>query len=110
MTYNFTEWVKGSLNEAPNSLSRCPVSDPQTQDMLAECDPDDNVEASIAEIHAISSGEQESFHLQDLQRRTMFTNNYHTISLKVFQTSGVSCPMSARHFGGFGVSYPWTMV
>ena len=55
MVYNFTaEWDNGSLNEAPDSLSRYPVSDPQIQDMLAECDPDDN---TIAEMRAISSGE-----------------------------------------------------
>ena len=37
MAYNFTaEWVKGSLNNAPDALSRNPVSDPEPTDMLAE--------------------------------------------------------------------------
>ena len=32
MAYNFTtEWVKGALNHAPDTLSRNPVSDPQPQ-------------------------------------------------------------------------------
>ncbi len=69
MAYNFTaEWIKGSLNSAPDALSCYPVSDPQPQEMLAERDPDNGIEASIAEIRAISSGSQESIRLQNLRR------------------------------------------
>ena len=39
MAYNFTaEWVKGTLNNAPDALSRNPVSDPLQHKMLAEHD------------------------------------------------------------------------
>ena len=55
MAYNFTAyWVKGSLNEAPDSLSHYPVSDPQTRT------------CSRQQCGSIHSGEQESFCLQDL--------------------------------------------
>ncbi len=71
MAYNFTaEWVKGPLNGAPDALSRYPVSDPQLQEMLAERDPDNRLEASIAEIRAVSSGAPESIRLQDLHKYT----------------------------------------
>ena len=37
MAFNFTtEWVKGALNNAPDALSRYPVADPQTHEMLAK--------------------------------------------------------------------------
>ena len=37
MGYNFTvQWIKGNNNNAPDALSRNPVSDPQKEDMLAE--------------------------------------------------------------------------
>ena len=39
MAYNFTaEWVKGTLNNALDVLSRNPVSDPLQHEMLAERD------------------------------------------------------------------------
>jgi len=65
MAYNFTtEWVKGALNHAPDALSQNPVSDPQTQDMLIECDDCSSSETTIAEIRAIVSQQQESMPLQ----------------------------------------------
>ena len=37
MGYAFTaEWVKGALNNAPDALSRSPVSDPEPDELLAE--------------------------------------------------------------------------
>ena len=37
MGYSFTaEWVKGARNNAPDALSRSPVSDPEQEDLLAE--------------------------------------------------------------------------
>ena len=69
MAYNFTtEWVKGALNHAPDALSRNPVSDPQPQDMLVECDDSSSPETTIAEIRAIISEQQESVRLQDLRK------------------------------------------
>lgn len=69
MAYNFTaEWVKGTLNNAPDALSRNPVSDPQPQEMLAEHDPNNNPETTIAEIRSIANKQQESVRLQDLRK------------------------------------------
>ena len=59
MAYNFTaEWVKWSLNNAPDALSRNPVSDPEPTDMLAERSEDGEEELSVAEIRAVSGGQQ----------------------------------------------------
>ena len=77
MAYNFTaEWVKGILNNAPDALSRNPVSDPQPQEMLAERDSHDNLEASIAEIRATSTRQQESLRLQDLRKHAEGDHEY----------------------------------
>ena len=69
MAYNFTaEWIKGSLNSAPDALSRNPVSDPSTEEMLAERSEEDELEMSIAEIRAVASNHQESVRLQVLRQ------------------------------------------
>ena len=45
------EWVKGTLNTAPDALSRNPTTDPQPQEMLAEHDANNNpMRPTIAEI------------------------------------------------------------
>ncbi len=63
MAYNFTtKWIKGTLNHAPDALSRNPVSDPQPDDMLAK-----NL-ASPAEIRALTSGTKESVRLTNLRK------------------------------------------
>ena len=69
MAYSFTaEWVKGALNNAPDALSRHPVSDPLQHEMLAEYDSNNSPEVTIAEIRTTSSGQKESFRLQDLRK------------------------------------------
>ena len=68
MSYNFkAEWVKGTLNSAPDALSRNPVSDPQESDALAERDLNDGLASTIAEIRAVSCGQQESIRLGDVR-------------------------------------------
>ena len=53
MGYNFTaEWLNGSNNCVPNTLSRNPVSNPSHKDMLAELDFIDQPATSISEIRA----------------------------------------------------------
>ena len=48
MAYNFTaEWLKGAKNEAPDTLSRNPVSDPQPHELLGELDLDNNPDVYI---------------------------------------------------------------
>ena len=65
MAFNFTtELVKGALNNAPDALSRYPVADPQTHEMLAERDQDNISKTTAAEIRAITSENKESTRLQ----------------------------------------------
>ena len=63
MGYAFrAEWVKGTRNNAPDALSRSPVSDPEPDDLLAEG------LASPAEVRALtSSGQYDSLRLTDLR-------------------------------------------
>ena len=69
MGYNFTaEWVKGTLNNAPDALSRNPVSDPQQSEMIAERDTDNNPENTLLEVRAIANEHQENVRLQDLRK------------------------------------------
>ena len=67
MSYNFTaEWCKGSKNDAPDALSRSPVSDPLPSDVLAELDTFSQPEMSITEIRAVTSGSSSSPHLDTM--------------------------------------------
>ena len=63
MGYAFTaEWVKGAQNNAPDALSRNPVSDPKPEELLAEG------LASPAEVRALTnSGHHASLRLTDLR-------------------------------------------
>ena len=68
MAYNFTaQWLKGSKNDAPDALSRHPVSDPQTHEALAELNIHDNPDISLSEIRVISDQSNESLRLQELR-------------------------------------------
>jgi len=50
MACNFTDqWIKGTLNNAPDALSRNPVSDLQPQQLMAEYDLQNSPELSISE-------------------------------------------------------------
>ena len=70
MGYNFTaEWIKGSLNNAPDALSRNPVSDPQPPEILGEHDMDNNPENTLLEIRAMANDHQENVRLQELRER-----------------------------------------
>ena len=69
---NFTaRWTKGSSHSAPDALSRNPVSNPCTEDSLAEYDTQQNPEISMAEIRAISTSSEPlvTTRLQDLQEK-----------------------------------------
>lgn len=71
MVYNFSAtWVKGTLNHAPDALSRNPASDPQTSDLLAE-----NT-TTCAEIRALTTSTQESIRLTDLCQRANEDHEY----------------------------------
>ena len=77
MGYNFTaEWRKGSQNDAPDALSRNPVSDPLPQDMHAEYDITSQPEPSIQEIRTISNNGQEGPHVKDLRKHAENDEEY----------------------------------
>ena len=80
MAYNFTaQWIKGVLNNAPDALSRNPVSDPLPHELMAECDSQNNPASSIAEIRAASASNISSLHLQDLCRHAEADQEYQQI-------------------------------
>ena len=68
MPYNFTaEWIKGTLNQVPDALSRYPVSDPLPQDSLGEQDHSNTSELSCAEIRAILVPGEDSIRIEALR-------------------------------------------
>ena len=80
MAYNFTaQWVKGTLNNAPDALSRNPVSDPLPHELMAESDPHNNPELSIAEIRAACTNHPNSIRLQDLRKHADADQEYQQI-------------------------------
>lgn len=59
MGYTFTAtWLKGTLNNAPDALSRNPTADPLPEEALAESEIDKITAMSTAEIRAITSTEE----------------------------------------------------
>ena len=64
MAFNFKAiWRKGATNQAPDALSRNPVSIPTPEESLAE---GTNQDLSAVEIRNIHQSEIESIHLQEL--------------------------------------------
>lgn len=56
MGYTFTAtWLKGTLNNVPDALSRNPTADPQPEEALAESEIGKITAMSAAEIRAITS-------------------------------------------------------
>lgn len=69
--YTFTtEWIKGTLNNTPDTLSRNPVLDPQPGKLFAEGS------ASSAEVCALISGQHDSRRLTDLHRTASQDEEY----------------------------------
>ena len=88
MAYNFTtEWVKDTLNNAPDALSWNPVSDPLQHVMLAEQDTNNNPEVSIAEIRAVATNGQESIQIQELRKQAKNDQEYQ--QLQTFIHDGI---------------------
>ena len=74
LMYNFTaEWLKGTKNDAPDALSRNPVSDPKPHELLAKLDVHNNPDTSFAEIRSITN---ESYCLQDLHEHSEQDSEY----------------------------------
>ena len=69
MGYNFTaQWLKGALNNAPDALSRNPVTDPSPQDLLAESELDSTPAPSQAEVRAFTATDSETLRVQQLKQ------------------------------------------
>ena len=86
MGYAFTaSWLKGTLNNAPDVLSRNPTADPQPEDTLAESGIDDIAATSAAEIRAITCTE-ESLRIAELRKVSSSDPEYQ--KLKHYITSG----------------------
>ena len=103
MGYNFTaRWTIGSSHSAPDALSRNPVSNPCTEDSLAEYDTQQNPEISMAEIRAISASSEPlvTTRLQDLQEKAANDPEYQQLReiLKGFPDHRQQLPESCRRF------------
>ena len=86
MGYTFTAtWLKGTLNNAPDALSRNPTADPQPEEALVESKIDEVTAMSAAEIRAITSTE-ESLRVTEL--RKVADNDPEYQKLKSYITSG----------------------
>ena len=104
MGYNLTAiWIKGKANNAPDTLSRNPVHEPQTQEALAEHDEGSDPAMSIQEIRAVIT---DSLRIQDLRRQANNDEEYkllQEIVLKGFPEHRSQIPeackpyWSARH-------------
>ena len=69
MAYNFTaEWIKSKKNDAPDTLSCNPVSDPENADTLAELDTDGHTDMSFTELITLHGDTTESLRLEDLRK------------------------------------------
>lgn len=83
MAYNLTtEWVKGSTNNAPDALSRNPVSDPEPTDTLAELGNNDNSECLLLRSEPSTGKHQTAFaykSLESMLEMTLSINNYETL-------------------------------
>ena len=104
MVYNFTaQWTKGSNNSAPDALSHYPVSDPNTEDTIAEYDNQHNPEVSTAEIRAITATEPfTTSHLQKLQDKAIQDpahQQLQTIIMNGFQITGTNSLNPANNSG-----------
>jgi len=77
MAYKFTaQWIKGKGNNAPDALSRNPVSDPQWNDSLAEYDHHHQPEISITEIRLFQSNHYDSTRLHNLWKEATKDSEY----------------------------------
>ena len=74
MAFHFKAiWRKGATNQAPDALSRSPVSIPTPEESLAEGSDQD---LSAAEIRSVHQNEMESIRLQELRKQAREDNCY----------------------------------
>ena len=70
------QWIKGTLNNAPDALSRHPASNPLPHEIMAEIDAQDNPEPSIADIRAVSTDQLNNLCLQDRHQHAQDDQEY----------------------------------
>ena len=86
MAFNFKAvWHKGVTNQAPDALSRNPVSTPSPAELLAEHDEENNQEPSAAEIRAIHRDGLESIRIQELRRYAEADDSYQKLKSYVMK-------------------------
>ena len=99
MAYNFTaEWLKGTKNDAPDALSHNPVSDPESHELLAELDVDNNPDMSLAEVRSITN---ESLRLQQLHEHSEQDPEYQQLKnfiLNGFPSHRSQLPENCKHY------------
>lgn len=103
MAYHFTaHWTKGSTHNAPDALSRNPVSDPQSEDTLAEYDHQNNPAMSTTEIRAITTSESPtSARLEELRQQAAQDHEYQqllSVILNGFPQHKQQLPDNCRRF------------
>lgn len=80
MGYNFTtEWLKGSLNQVPDALSRNSTSNPEPHETLAESDLDHNQAPTTADIRIITTSPMDNLRFQSLRDITSDDQDYQTL-------------------------------
>ena len=108
MAYNFmAEWVEGSLNNAPDALSRNPVCDPEPTDILAERFEDGEEELSVARyvLFQVASRKVPAcrFCVNVMWSTSSFSTMFETASLTV----AICCQRDAGASGVFAATSPW---
>jgi len=77
MGYTFkAEWLKGALNNAPDTLSRHPTSDPSLEELLAEQDLNNHTVPTTAEVRAVVVGDHDSLRIQGLREAAVNDQEY----------------------------------
>ena len=79
------EWVKGTKNDAPDVLSRNPVTDSSPEDSLAELDILSQPDMSITEIRTLTSTEPLPYHLDDLKTSAQEDAEYQQLRRFILQ-------------------------
>ena len=102
MAYSFSaKWIKGSINDAPDALSRNPVSDPSNEDHLAEYDAQNEPEMSITEICTLTSHEHHNLQIQDVRHHSAHDPEYqqlYKIIVEGFPDHRSQLPESCRPY------------
>ena len=77
MVYNFTtEWVKCTKNDAPDALSRNPVTDPSPEHSFAKLDTLSQPDPSFAEIRTLVQTESMPYRLENLRKHAQEDTEY----------------------------------